>query len=293
MRIGVVGTAAGWSTEKLADAVEKLTGFRLIVDMKKIRLDLVSGKVWHDGEDLAELDGLIIKKIGGRYSQNLLDRLEILRMLYDEGMPIFSSPIKIMRVLDRLSCTLTLYENNIPLPPTTITEDVDEAMAAIEEYGESILKPLYSSKARGMVKLSRSEEARGILLDFKRENQIIYIQKKIDLPGKDLGVVFLGGEYLTTYARCQNGDSWTTSTAFGGTYEPYEPSPGIIELARKAQAPFGLDFTCVDVAETSAGPVIFEVSAFGGFRGIYRTSTIEAAEEYARYVIDKIEKQGG
>ena len=287
MKIGVVGTRGGWSSELLADTVAARTGYRLLVDMEQVCLDLDAGAARFQGVDLAGLDGLIVKKIGARYSPDLLDRLELLRFLSERGLPIFSSPLSIMRVLDRLSCTVTLRLGNIPMPPTTITESVDEALAAVGRYGEAVFKPLFTSKARGMTVIADGPEARAAVEAFHAENPIMYLQQKIELPGQDLGIVFLGGEYMTTYARCGTG-AWNTTTESGGKYAPATPAPESIRVAEAAQALFNLDFTCVDVVETESGPVVFEVSAFGGFRGILDACNLDAAALYADYVMEKI-----
>ena len=286
-KIGVVGTIGGWSSEKLADTMEKKTGYRLLIDLKKMALDLASGKAWYQGEDISALDALIIKKVGARYSPDLLDRLEMLRFLADRGLKMYSHPFNIMRVLDRLSCTVTLTNGGIPMPDTTLTEDVDAAVEVVGRYEEAVFKPLFSSKARGMKVIRAGDPVREAVEAFKQENPLMYIQKKMELGGQDLGVVFMGGEYMTTYARCGDGSSWNTTTRSGGKYEPFTPSKATIALAQKAQDLFGLDFTCVDVAETSDGPVIFEVSAFGGFRGVQTASGIDAADRYADYVLRK------
>ena len=287
--IAIIGTKGGWSSEKLADAAAAVSGKRILVEMSKVRLDLTTGDAWVYGLNLAKMDAVIIKKIGARYSPDLLDRLELLRFLSLRGVPIFSAPQKIIRVLDRLSCTVTLTAGNIPMPPTTITEDVDQALAAVESYGEAVLKPLYTSKARGMVLMKNGPDAQDILEVYKKNNAIIYIQKKIKINGQDLGVVFLGGEYLTTYARRkQNNGAWNTTTVSGGKYVPFDPPEEIIALAKKAQDLFGLDFTCVDVAITDQGPFVFEVSAFGGFRGILETREIDPAKRYVDHVLKRI-----
>ncbi|WP_174410467.1 GAK system ATP-grasp enzyme [Desulfovibrio psychrotolerans] len=286
MKIGVVGTKGGWSSELLADTVEKSTGYRLLIEMDKVRLDLPSGRCWYEDTDISTLDALIVKKIGSWYSPDLLDRLEILRLLRERGLPVFSDPYKIMRVLDRLSCTVTLQSGNIPMPPTTITEDVDHALAAVRDYGRAVFKPLFTSKARGMFMLEDGPDARDTIAAYARDYRILYIQKAINLEGgKDLGIVFLGGQYLTTYARCKTNDSWNTTTVNGGKYALYQPSADVIAVAHKAQQLFGLDFTCVDVALTDDGPYVFEVSAFGGFRGILDTSGLDAAQLYLDYVM--------
>ena len=288
MKIGVIGTKGGWSSETLADTVAEKTGERILIGMDEVRLDLPSGDAWFEDHNLKDFDALIIKKIGSRYSPDLLDRLEVLRFLQERGLRIFSSAYSILRVLDRLSCTITLQLENIPMPPTTITESVDHALAAVAGYGQAVFKPLYTSKARGMFVLEDGPGARAAIEEYRAENPIMYIQKTIELGDLDLGIAFMGGEYLTTYARCKTNGAWNTTTASGGKYRAYEPSPEIIELARRAQARFNLDFTCVDVAITADGPCVFEVSAFGGFRGIQETSDIDPAARYVDYVMEKI-----
>jgi len=289
IKIGVVGVAGGWSSELLADCVaERTGGERLLIDMERVSLDLESGTARYQGVDLAALDCLLVKKVGVTYSPNLLDRLEILRFLAERGVRVFSDPLRILRVLDRLSCTVTLRQAGIPMPPTTVTEDVDLALDALESYGEAIVKPLYSTKARGMFILKNGNGARGQLEAYREEHQLIYLQKTIPLNGMDLGVVFLGGKYLTTYARRQEAGAWNTTTASGGKYAPFDPPQDIIDLAHKAQALFGLDFTCVDVAMTEQGPYVFEVSAFGGFRGVTEARDIDPARLFVDYALRRI-----
>ncbi|WP_304525840.1 GAK system ATP-grasp enzyme [Halomonas sp. I5-271120] len=287
-KIGVVGIPGKWSTEVLADAVEARTGSRLTIDMAKVALDLGSGALRFQGQDLGELDALIVKKIGGEYSPNTLDRLELLRMAEARGVKVFSGAENILRLINRLSCTISLRQAGIPMPETLVTEDVDQALAAVREYGEAVFKPLFSTKARGMCVIKADQpkrELRREIESFRRHNPMMYLQHKVALPGRDLGMVFLAGRYLGTYARVSQSDTWNTTIHSGGRYAAYEPPESMIELARRAQAPFGMDFTTVDVAETAQGPVVFEVSAFGGFRGALEGAGIDAAAAYTDHVL--------
>ena len=101
-------------------------------------------------------------------------------------------------------------------------------------------------------------------------------------------MVFLGGEYLGTYARVSGGESWNTTIHHGGKYAAHTPGDEVIKLAQRAQALFDMDFTTVDVAESDIGPIVFEVSAFGGFRGSLEGIGIDAADLYADYVLKKL-----
>jgi ribosomal protein S6--L-glutamate ligase len=128
---------------------------------------------------------------------------------------------------------------------------------------------------------------------FREDNPMMYIQQKIPLPGRDLGMVFLAGNYLGSYARVSGGDAWNTTIHSGGRYAAHTPSTGVIELAQRAQALFNLDFTTVDIAETEAGPIVFEVSAFGGFRGALEGIGIHAAEMYVEHVLNELAGRPG
>jgi len=287
MRIGVVGNPGGWSSERLADALERRTGYRRLIDPRRISADLDRLRVTADECDLTELDAIVLKKIGWRYSPDHLDRLELLRLVAARGVRVFSCPERILRVLDRLSCTTTLRIHQIPMPATVITEDIDEAVQTVRQFGKAVFKPLYSTKARGMCVIEAGDnEAENIRCFRDNGNKVLYIQQMVSLPGRDLGLAFLGGSFLGAYARVNESDEWNTTTNFGGRYAGADPSPDIIELARRAQEPFGLDFTSVDVAETDDGPIVFEVSAFGGFRGLQQGAGVDAAERYAQYVVE-------
>jgi len=288
-KIGVIGTPGKWSTEALADAIEARTGFRQVIDMARVTLDLEAGTLLCDGVDLCALDGLVIKKVAETYSAHALDRLEMLRVAEAKGVKIFSPATAILRLMDRLACTVTLNAAGAPMPPTTITEDETAARAALARYGAAVFKPLFSTKARGMVLLEADAPgAEAQIAAFKAENPVMYIQKKADLSGHDLGMVFLGGEYICTYARVSQTDSWNTTIHSGGKYAPYEPDAELIELGRRAQAPFGLTFTTVDIALTPDGPIVFEVSAFGGYRGAQEGCGIDAAALVAEHVLEQV-----
>jgi ribosomal protein S6--L-glutamate ligase len=196
-----------------------------------------------------------------------------------------------LRLIDRLSCTVTLRNAGIPMPATRVTEDTGAALSAVKEFGSAVFKPLYSTKARGMCVIDSGRDSAAIereIRAFQTENPMMYIQQKVELPGRDLGMVFLDGEYLGCYARVPKDDAWNTTIHSGGKYAAHAPPDEVIELARRAQALFGMDFTTVDVAETNSGPIVFEVSAFGGFRGALEGIGIDAGGLYVEHVLRQL-----
>ncbi len=291
MKIGVIGTPGKWSSEHLADEVQRLTGFRLLVDMNDVCFDLSKSECRVGNVVLNELDALIVKKISPRYSHYSLDRIDLLDVLQSQNVRIFSKPECLNKAVNRLTCTLELSKGGIPIPETVITENAEEAASMVNRFECAVFKPLFTSKARGMRVICANEDVREKILAYKAEHPILYIQKFVETYGRDYGLVFLGGNYLSAYSRVKQQGSWNTTTRSGGKYQPYSPPDDYIELAKCAQDLFGLDFTCVDVAETENGPVVFEVSAFGGFHGLRDTSGIDGATLYAEYVVNQLSEK--
>jgi tetrahydromethanopterin:alpha-L-glutamate ligase len=293
-KIAVIGIPGKWSSEALADEVAQVTGFRLVVDMSQVVLDLATASLRYKEFDLCQFDALIVKKISSRYSANCVGRLELLRVAENAGVKVFSRAESILQLLNRVSCTVTLANAGIAMPPTRITEDFSEALIAVEEFGSAIFKPLYSTKARGMVVINKKKgfhKTKQEIAAFQAENPLMYIQKQMVLGGRDLGLVFVAGKYLGTYARVSKEGVWNTSINSGGHYASYQPSAEVIALATQAQSLFEMDFTTVDVAETDEGAMVFEVSAFGGFKGAKEGIGINAPQLYVQHVINTLKNQ--
>lgn len=290
MNIGVIGIRGAWSTESLSKHLAAKGAGGTVIELSEIGYDLDATRFYHLDHDLDSFDGFILKKMGPSYSPHLLDELELLQLLERRGFAFFSKPSRIRDMISRLSCTIHLREHGIPMPPTFVTENIDDACRWCLDRMPVILKPLYSTKARGMVMLSDPSEMKAQLEAFQATGEkIFYLQQKVDLEGVDHGLVFLGGEYIGAYSRVSDGSSWHTTTRSGGRYQAYEPPQEYIDLAAKAQAPFGLDFTCVDVAETrEMGPIIFEVSAFGGYRGLFESAGIDASDRLTDFAITNL-----
>ena len=290
-RIAVSGVPGKWSTEVWAERIAATTGACPVIDMAEVTFQSAAGALTARGLNLNEFDGLVVKKISQQYAPSTLDRLELLRVAEAQGVRVFSPASSMLRLIDRLSCTVTLQNHSIPMPDTCVTESISDAIAFIQGAGEVVLKPLFSTKARGMTVLDASESDDQLsvaLTSFQQDNPVLYLQRKIGLSGRDMGLMFLGGEYLGAYARVAQTGAWNTTIHSGGKYEAVDPDASVIAMAFRAQELFQMGFTIVDVAETDDGPICFEVSAFGGFRGGLEGTGIDVAEHYAQYVLESL-----
>jgi ribosomal protein S6--L-glutamate ligase len=175
------------------------------------------------------------------------------------------------------------------MPRTVVTESLDEAEAAVLKWGRAVLKPLLTSKGRGMVLLSRKAAPRIALRRYRQDGHSpLYLQEFVPSAGRDIAVAVLGGRVIGAYCRVAREGEWQTTTAAGGHYEPCPIYDSATELALRAAQVFGLDFTTVDMVETDAGWLVYEVSAFGGFAGLRKTLAVDAATMYAEHIIKRL-----
>lgn len=292
MRVAVIGRPGGWSTERLAAALRQEGIEAPIIDLGRAGVRLPEGGVFEAGRPLGGLDGALVKKIGDAQDGWLLhERINVLRHLERSGIPVLSPPDRLEVAVDRYRMTLELASIGLPIPETIVTEDLTEAVATVERFGRAVLKPLFTSKGRGMRRVRAGSDAAAALTQHQSEHPgPFYLQRFIDHPGRDLGLAVLDGRVLGAYWRMAKPDQWMTTILAGGRYEAATPSAEAIELAERAARHFGLLFTGVDLVETPGGGfVVLEVSAFGGFRGLATACGIDAAPLVAKVALGRFE----
>jgi ribosomal protein S6--L-glutamate ligase len=241
--------------------------------------DLNSGCVTLHGQDLGGLDGIVVKKLGANPDPTSRLRLHALRALKGSGVRIFSRPSAIERAMDRYRMHMELARCGLPVVPTYAVESATALAAALECLGPSVAKPVYTSKGRGMTRLEP-----GASIQLADGTGPTLVQQYVEAPGRDIGACVLGGAFVGAFYRVAQDGQWMTTTTAGGTYAPCVLDGRGRELAERAAAVFGLDYTVVDLVETTDGYRIYEVSAFGGFRGLWEASRVDIAATYARYV---------
>jgi ribosomal protein S6--L-glutamate ligase len=293
VRIAVVGEPGGWSTERLAAALRAEGAEAAVVDLAVCALSLPAGGVAVGPRRLEGLDGAVVKKLGTSSARSTVGaRINLLRALERSGVPVASAPERLAVAVDRYRMTLELAQAGLPMPETVVTDDVEEAVAAVRRFGTAVLKPLFTSKGRGMHRLRAGPDLVGILERHRADHGApFYLQRFVPHPGRDLGVAVLGGRCLGAYWRVAAGDHWLTTILSGGRYAPAEPSPQVVEIAERAARHFGLLFTGVDLMETpDGGWVVLEVSAFGGFRGLGTALGLDAAPLVARAALARFSR---
>lgn len=286
LRVAVAGVPGAWSTERLRDALAARGADAITVDTAACAVDLTEGTVACEGLDLGTMDGVVVKKLGATTDPLMPSRIQVLHQLEHRGVRVFSRARAIAEVNDRYRMTQRLGQTGVPIPRTVVAESLWAADLVIREWGRVVVKPLFTSKGKGMLLLHAGKPYRLALRRWQRTWRMpFYLQEFVPHAGRDIGAVVLNGRVLGAYYRVAGRGAWMTTTAAGGSYEACEVTPEMARLAVRAADVFGLEFTGVDLVETPGGYLVYEVSAFGGFAGLWRSQGIDAATAYAEYVV--------
>src|SRR5205823_2846186 len=106
--------------------------------------------------------------------------------------------------------------------------------AALEAFrllgGDVVVKPLFGSEGRGMVRVSDLDLAWRTFRTLERVQSVLYLQQFVAHPGWDLRVFVLGSRVLGAMRRCSGG-GWRTNVAQGGKAEAVRLAPEQEQLA--------------------------------------------------------------
>ncbi len=287
--VAVAGIPGAWSSEMLARAFAARGAASFVLPLWECAHDLADGSVSWSGVKVPRLDAVVVKKIGDAGTPFIENRLIELKELERNGALVVSSADAIRDAVNRYRMSWMLRRAGIPMPRTLVTESIEEAEEVIHDWGRAVAKPLFTSKGRGMLVLSHRSATRLTLRRWQHSGAgPFYLQEFVRSPGRDVAVATLGDQVLASYYRVAAPGQWQTTTRSGGHYEPCTVPPEVEEVALAAVRVFGLDFSCVDFVETEDGWLVYEVSAFGGFSGLWKAHGIDAAGLYADHVLRRL-----
>lgn len=287
--IPVAGVPGAWSSESLAEELELAGAQSFVFPVEKCLHQVSRSRIVWNGSDLTRADGIAVKKLGDAASPYSRQRVEVLYELQAAGAVVVSSAESIDAAIDRYRMSTVLARAGVPVPRTVVTESLEEASFYLRQWGEMVVKPLFTSKGRGMRLLSEHSASRLALKDWAKESRgPFYLQEFIEASGFDVAVPVLGGEVLGSYSRVAAPGQWQTTTRTGGRYSAGPLTEEIKEIALKAVGAFGLHYTTVDMVKTARGWLVYEVSAFGGFSGMRAAHGLNTAQLYAHHVLELV-----
>ena len=146
-------------------------------------------------------------------------------------------PRAIEAAVDKYLTLALLGRAGLPVPATWTGQSAVAALSAFDELGgDVVVKPLFGSEGRGLVRVSDRELAWRTFHALERIGAVLYLQQVVRHPGFDLRVFVLDGAVLGAMRRYAPPGDWRTNVSLGGRAEPCRLSAEEERLAIAAAA---------------------------------------------------------
>ena len=230
---------------------------------------------------------LIVRTIPTGSLEQIIFRMDALHRLENLGVRVINSATAIERTVDKYYTSFLLSDAGIPTPRTLVTEDFETAMNACREMGDVVIKPLFGSEGKGMVRAGDEETAYRILRAWELNRYIYYIQEYLPHFQKDIRAFVVGEQVVAAMSR--KGASWKTNCSQGAQAEGVKLTPGIEALALKAARLLNLDYAGVDIMSAEDGKdYVLEINSIPGWRSLQKTTELRIAHRIVDHVLAKL-----
>jgi tetrahydromethanopterin:alpha-L-glutamate ligase len=276
----------GWHVADL----ERAAG-RIGVSLKSVPFPRVNASVAATGGearvgaceiDLSAADGVLVRMMPPGSLEQVVFRMDALQRLAALGVPVMNPPRAIEAAVDKYLTLALLEAGGLPVPPTWAGESADDALAAFDRLGgDVVIKPLFGSEGRGLVRASDREIAWRIVHSIARLGSVLYLQRMVRHPGYDLRAFVLRGEVIGAMRRHAPADEWRTNVSLGGRAEATRLEPDAARLALAAARAIGAEMAGIDlIPDLDRGClVVLEVNAVPGWRALARVTGVDVAAE--------------
>jgi ribosomal protein S6--L-glutamate ligase len=280
MRIALLAGGDGWHVRDLRRAAANLGHEAATVDFRR-----VSAGVRRRAGPLADFDAVVVRTMPPGSLEQVVFRMDVLHRLQAQGVPVLNPPAALEASIDKYLASARLEAAGLPVPATIVCQHADDALEAFAALGgDVIVKPLFGSEGRGMVRVSDPDLAWRTFRALERVQSVLYLQQVIAHPGWDLRVFVLGGQVLTAMRRQAQG-GWRTNVAQGGRGVPVAVGPAEQRLALAAAAAVGTTVAGVDLLPGPGGEwYVLEVNAVPGWRALAPVTGVDVAAEIIRFL---------
>lgn len=275
----------GWHVQDLRRAAS-----RMDIALDAVPFPTISGRVNEGpsrvvagGIDLMATAGVLVRMMPPGTLEQVVFRMDALHRLDAAGIPVLNPPKAVEAAVDKYLALAKLETAGLPVPATWVGESAREALRAFEWLGgDVVVKPLFGSEGRGLIRLSDLELARRALFSLERLGAVLYLQKAIPHPGHDWRAFVLDGGVMGAIRRHAAPGEWRTNVAVGGRAEACRLDPELERLAVRSAEAVGARMAGVDLLPDPIAPggvSVIEVNAVPGWRALAAATGIDVACE--------------
>jgi RimK family alpha-L-glutamate ligase len=288
IKIGILSSQKGYHTLALEEALYGRGCEPVFFNVTRLAGWIGEPPAVHvRGEALEDCSALLVRTIPTGSLEQIVFRMDALHRLENLKVCVVNSASAIERTVDKFYTSFLLDHAGIPTPRSLVTEDFETALAACREMKDVVIKPLFGSEGKGMVRVADEETAYRILRAWELNRYIFYIQEYVPHFQEDIRAFVIGGRVAAAMRRRAAG--WKTNYANGAEVSAAELSGEMEELALRAVKVIGLDYAGVDLMRSEDGRTyVVEINSIPGWRGLQRIAEEDIPGRIVDHVIEKL-----
>jgi ribosomal protein S6--L-glutamate ligase len=213
--------------------------------------------LFHPDDQLTDLAGiesdhdLYVLKSGTELALSLAGAL-------DAAGKVILNPYPITEACrNKIIATRILQRAGVPTPETYVTNHPNQLTRLLDD-GPLVVKPYRGSQGRAVTVVWDAEELDGL----GSGDEPLFAQRFHEPKGRDRKIYAIGGQIFGVKRV------WPAHTYQEKLGEPFTITPELHEIALRCGDAFSLDLYGLDVILTDCGPLVVDVSAFPGFKGV-------------------------
>ncbi|MFL5242249.1 MAG: RimK family alpha-L-glutamate ligase [Gemmataceae bacterium] len=283
MRIAVLSAGSGWHVKDLQRAAASLGHEAVAVDFRRIQAGVGIAV-----DSLENFDAVLVRTMPPGSLEQVIFRMDALQRVQALGVAVLNPPPAVEACVDKYLASAKIQAAGLRVPPTIACQHAEAGMEAFALLGgDVVIKPLFGSEGRGMIRITDRETAWRVLHTLERLQTVLYVQQFIRHPGWDVRVFLIGSQVAAAMRRHAH-DDWRTNVAQGGRAETVDISSEQKQLAQAAMQAVHARVAGVDLMQGPDGEwYVLEVNAVPGWRALAPASGIDLATALIRFLAEE------
>lgn len=275
-----------YSTSRIAKEFERAGHYVEHIDHTKCSVQLGGDKpqIFYGTENITDEFDAVVPRIGTTVTRHGAAIVKQFEMNH-----IFSTAksLGIIRARNKVSTLQMMFKKGISVPKTVFSINPNNVEDQIELLGGApvIIKLQEGTQGKGVILAESKKSAKSVIDTLYNMNTSILLQEYIEeANGEDLRIIVVDNKIVASMKRTSGLDDFRSNVHRGAETQKVQLTPREKFMAINATKHLGLGVAGVDLIRSKNGPLLIEVNASPGLKGIEAATGVNVAKSIVQFV---------